>query len=434
METHSGRLRGGDGAQTSSVGAAPQAPVTTADVAESHPLYVKVHVRATLKVSALKPGQVVHGIVAEPVYSGSSELFPAGSAVSMKVERTQRRRRPPNDHWPWEIKLFTPRHENYPIFESGLVSTPAGSQVRLHLSLISIERERHVRISSARKKSNGGVEQTQSNQNTGSANARTQKAFSDELTFTFEAAERDAPRDERAGNGSSPTNSLSAAAIQDLAVGEHAKIVLLDPLTASKGRPGERFRARVIAPVTSGGIIIVPEGSLLEGHIARVVPPRWLSRSGSLLLNFDGLMLAGSKPASVSASIVGIDLDRRSHTKIDSEGVLRGAHPGKLWTLINLGTTGGIAKVSDDGLQLVIEAVVSTATDVSTAGTGRIAASCASAIFMITRHGRDVVLPKYTEMNIVFNRSVAVPESHANTTAMSIDAASGTGSTAPVLP
>ena len=35
---------------------------------------------------------------------------------------------------------------------------------------------------------------------------------------------------------------------------------------------------------------------------------------------------------------------------------------------INLGVTAGSAKVADDTLQLMIEAIVSTATDVSTAG------------------------------------------------------------------
>jgi len=30
----------------------------------------------------------------------------------------------------------------------------------------------------------------------------------------------------------------------------------------------------------------------------------------------------------------------------------------------------------------------------------------ASAIFLLTRHGRDVVLPKYTQMKILFDRPV----------------------------
>ncbi len=73
--------------------------------------------------------------------------------------------------------------------------------------------------------------------------------------------------------------------------------------------------------------------------------------------------------------------------------------------VLNLAATGGIAKLTDDGVQLVIELIVSSATDVSTAGTARIVGACVSGVFLLTRHGRDVVLPKYTEMEIVFDRA-----------------------------
>jgi hypothetical protein len=91
---------------------------------------------------------------------------------------------------------------------------------------------------------------------------------------------------------------------------------------------------------------------------------------------------------------------------MNSEGKLTGGKPGKAWMLINLGTTAGIAKVADDTTQLIIEALVSTATDASTAGAAKIVAACASGVFMITRHGRDVVLPRFTRMEIAFDRPV----------------------------
>jgi hypothetical protein len=75
---------------------------------------------------------------------------------------------------------------------------------------------------------------------------------------------------------------------------------------------------------------------------------------------------------------------------------------------INLGVTAGFAKVADDGMQLVIEAIISTATDVSTAGTGRIVAGCVSAIYLATRHGRDVIIPRFTEMDISLDRAVSL--------------------------
>jgi hypothetical protein len=182
--------------------------------------------------------------------------------------------------------------------------------------------------------------------------------------------------------------------------------VLLGPLSAGKSHQGDVFQARVIEPVRQGDEIVVPEGTVLTGEVSKSKAPRMLSRAGSPYLEFTGLNLAGAQPAPLSASVAGAELDRNSHTYVDAEGGLKGAHPGKAWMAINLGMTFGLGKVADDTLQLLIEAAVSSATDASTAGAGRIAAACVGGVFLITRHGRDVVLPKYTQMDIVVDRSV----------------------------
>jgi hypothetical protein len=110
----------------------------------------------------------------------------------------------------------------------------------------------------------------------------------------------------------------------------------------------------------------------------------------------------------MAASLAGAELDRGSHTKIDAEGQLRGERPGKAWMAINIGVTAGLAKEVDDGTQLLVEALISTATDASTAGTARIVSSCISGIYMVTRHGRDVVLPRFTEMDIALDRPLSL--------------------------
>jgi hypothetical protein len=193
-----------------------------------------------------------------------------------------------------------------------------------------------------------------------------------------------------------------------LTAGTLAKIILLGNVSASKSRAGDSFRARVVEPVRLDSIVVLPEGTLLEGTVVKSTAPRMLSRAGSLLLNFTGITLPGGVAAPVLATVSGANLDQRSHTRIDSEGRMTGERPGKLWMALNLGVTAGIAKVADDGTQLLIEALVSTTTDVSTAGTARIVAACVSGVFLMTRHGRDVMLPKFTEMNISFDRPVSI--------------------------
>ena len=89
---------------------------------------------------------------------------------------------------------------------------------------------------------------------------------------------------------------------------------------------------------------------------------------------------------------------------MNPEGSLIGARPGKARLLIDLGVAGGISKAADDTMQLIVEALISTATDASTAGGGRIVAAALSGLYLFTRHGRDVTLPRYTNKEITFDR------------------------------
>jgi len=389
------------------------------DLAQQSTVYVKVQLGKPVKVSALKPGDVIEGKLAQDVYSGDRELFAAGSQVHLTVDKLGRRRRVPNDHWPWVIKAFTPRHENYPTFQSATVSSPDGKDVALRVSLISINRETEIRAQIKTKKSHAAAlsgvpsngasagslpssDQTQSNNaEPATAGGRNGGPF-----VTLEAA-----------NPAASGEGFALPGPVMLPAGTMAKIILLGGVSASESRPGDSFQARLVEPVRLDSQVVLPEGTLLGGKVVRSTPPRVLSRAGSLLLAFTDLTLPGSTSIPALASVTAAELDQRSHTKIDLEGKLHGDRPGKLWMAINIGVTAGIAKEADDGTQLLVEALVSTATDASTAGTARIVGICASSLFLLTRHGRDVVLPRFTEMNVSFDRPVWLPGSQAQPSA-----------------
>jgi len=188
-----------------------------------------------------------------------------------------------------------------------------------------------------------------------------------------------------------------------------SELNLLRDISASKSHAGDSFQARLVEPVFRESKILLSEGTLFEGTVLKSQAPRTLSRSGSIFLTFTNLTIPGEKDRPIAASVVGAQINQRSHTVIDPEGRMHGDRPGKAWMLVNIGSTAGLAKEVDDGTQVIIEALVSTATDASTAGTARIISTCASAIFLLTRHGRDVVLPKYTQMKIVFDRPAEIP-------------------------
>jgi hypothetical protein len=387
--------------------AADELPASAASTTSS--LYVKVQLNNPLKLSTLKPGDVVEGKLARDVYASDRQLFPAGSQVRLAVDRMEKRRRTPDDHWPWIVKTFTPRHQNYPVFKAATVSGASGEST-LQVSLISISRKRDVHAQAKEKKKSGqqasetgAVEVSKSGGIYGSKKLAAPMMVLE--AFSIES-EKTAPTSADSASSSGPDLS----ALETLPAGTALKILLLGDISASRSKPGDVVQARLIEPVFLNTRLVLPAGTLLGGKVVKKTPPRWGSRSGSLFLTFTGLTLPGGNLIAISASLAGAELDRGSHTRIDAEGRLRGERPGKAWMAINIGVTAGLAKEVDDGTQLIVEALISTATDASTAGTARIVSSCISGIFMVTRHGRDVVLPRFTEMDIALDRPLSVTE------------------------
>ncbi|HLZ43252.1 MAG TPA: hypothetical protein VKQ11_19955 [Candidatus Sulfotelmatobacter sp.] len=362
-------------------------------------LYLKVQLGRPIKFSKLKPGEIVEGTLSRDVYSADRKLFSAGSSVRLRVDHLEKRKRAPNDHWPWVVKAFAPRHENYPVFREATVAQGI-TEKALNVSVISMGRMRDVYAASKKNKSSGSGHNLMES---GATSARKNPA----PTIVMEAFEIKA-----ASSAPGPMDSVGShsdrAAPPALPIGTRCKIVLLSDVSASKSKAGDIVNARLIEPLLADSKAILPAGSYLKGRILKTTPPRWLSRPGSLNLDFTDITLPDGDEFALAASVADAELDERSHTRIDSEGKLHGERPGKAWMAVNLGVTAGIAKEVDDSVQLVIEAIAATATDASTAGTSRLISSCVSAVYMATRHGRDVVLPRFTEMDISLDRPLSL--------------------------
>jgi hypothetical protein len=365
-------------------------------------LYVKVQLADRVKMSKLKPGEEVGGTLARDVYSADRKLFAAGSHVRLTVDHLEKRRRPRNDHWPWVVNVFTPRHENFPVFTSARVEGPEGEHsLQVFVISDSLRREVHAQAKKDKSKSQSSDEPSAVQVSKSSAKKP------DTPTIILEATSTE---DSRSFAESQTEDSDSRARPETIPSGTQCKILLLNEVSAAKGKPGDVVRARLLEPVVLNSTVVLPAGSVFEGKILKQTPPRWLSRAGSLYLTFTDLTLPNGNRLPIAASLAGAELDQSSHTRMDAEGRLHGERPGKAWMAINLAVSAGISKEVDDGVQLILEAIVSTATDASTAGTSRIVASCVSGLYMVTRHGRDVVLPRFTEMDISLDRPVSLDQ------------------------
>lgn len=326
------------------------------------PMFVEVQIDATAKLSHLKPGDILQGKIRRNVYSGDHQLFPAGSPVRLTVGKLECRRSKHNDHWPWVVQLFAPRHENYPSFQSAEVSLASGIRVPLRFSVVSAMNEIDV---AAKKK----VWQPK-------------PVPRPMLNLQAERPQVGAfPSPPCQENTPGEVSSLSAPAV---AAGTHALLILMQDLSASKNRAGDAFQARLVEPLCAASNVMLPEGALFAGRVVKSVRPGRLSRPGSLHLTFTSLTLPTGEGATVAASLSEAEVDQGSRMRMDSEGGLSGGSPGMAHLMVDLGITTGIAKVTDDSFQLLAEAIISTATDASTAGSARIIATAFSGL--LSRH------------------------------------------------
>ncbi len=335
-------------------------------------LYLEVQLSSHAKPSAAKPGDTIEGALAQDVYSGGRKIFPAGSRVRLTVSSLERRRRERSIYWPWVIRVFVPAHENFPTFDVAHVSIPGGEEIPLRVSLLSMSQTRHVYPGESPPLATGTIVPARKQ---AEKPVRRRKTAGRAITLTLQAQR---PADVETAKGSMADGPVvppvKRAGVVTLPAGTKARVILLRRLSASKSSPGESFRALLVQPIRLDSRIVLPEGSLFQGKVERRTRPRWLSRPGSIRLEFTRLITPIGGGDHIVASLAGADMDRRAGARMDSEGELRGGRPGIAWMLFNSGVGAVIAKESDDSFQLIAEAIASAATDASTAGTARIVA------------------------------------------------------------
>jgi hypothetical protein len=373
--------------------------------ADGHAPVIWIAMQGSTQLKKVAPGTTLEGKLARSVYWRDTEVFPQGSTVRLVVDQIESRKKTyAVDDRPFVIHLFAPRHDVVARFRSVNVLMPGGAEVPLRATFIALTQRAELRAET--KKPAG---KAVADPGGPAPKIKQQKAVPPwVLTLQVEPEGTTFPAlaEARAGkDAGAPAACPEPCTIAD---GTRMPLVLIEGLSAAKTHQGQTFQAVLLEPVLVGSTIAIPQGSILQGVLAKRVPPRRLYRPGSLNLLFTHLSLPDGAATAIAASPVAAEVDRGTHMTMDSEGRIHAQNPGKARFLLDFGVTGGISKVSDDTTQLIIEAIVSTATDASTAGAARFAAMCASGIFLLTRHGRDVILPPYTEMDVSLSRAVSL--------------------------
>jgi hypothetical protein len=367
------------------------------------PAFVEVRFDSPVTFSRLKPGDTLPGEATRNVYSGYRLVFPAGSRITLKVAGMEKQRKEFSDTWPWPAQHFRNKYERLPTFDLLTVSLPGGGNISFPVSMVIAPDRIHVAAQpvNAGKSKDKPPSPSPGNMRNGAG----VRPPGSSLELVIKANPTRTGEERAKAAIDSPTSVGSLQGIGTLSPGAETKLALLGKLSASKSRPGDSFKAILAEPLRLNSGEILPEGSLFEGSVRKSRGPRWLSRPGSLYLTFNRLVLPTGASLPVAASVVGIEADPHSRMRVDSEGGLSGGSPGTKRLLVALGVGFGFAKLADDSFQLIAEALVSTATDASTAGTARLIGMAVGGVIFIKRRGRDVVLPPYTMIDVRFDRS-----------------------------
>jgi hypothetical protein len=332
-------------------------------------------------------GAVVEGRLSLPLYAGENIVAPADSAVHVTVSSVEKIR---EDLGFWRktgraiVRAFNPLETSHPTEYRVALSAadlllPTGETLPLDAGVV---------------RASSGVTVQPKAKSVRPAGAGREKS---KATGTLVMALR---QETMVPLSAEPTvTSLTVSEEQGV-----ARAYLLTALRASLNHEGDTFRAELAEPVRVAGRVFGP-GTLMEGTVVRSVAPRMLSRAGTLSLRVERIVPHDGEPLRVSGSLSAAEADAQARFALDEEGTLHGRKPGIVNGLVDLGYAYALGKVSDDIAETPIRAIGASMSNAAVANAARYVGLGTSVAFLITRHGRDVYLPKYALIEIDLGRA-----------------------------
>lgn len=363
---------------------------------------LRVSMNAALKPSRLQAGSDIEGELSRPVYVYDRQVIPAGShlhAVVAEVDKHKVQKKGFVEHLQTIRSLGLNRKYDYDVtFQSAVLTPPNGTATPLEVKFIQAGEVVELHTKGDQVQVGGttagdyaglapGVGKVQSikhgkKQLQGYRHPQVSLETEQPLSFTL-------PPD--------PAEPIAAPGeLSTIPSGTHARLLLLESLSASENKQGDVFHARVLEPIVQDGHLLLPEGSTLQGHVGRIVAPRRLHRAGSVYLVFDKLLLQNGASENIAASLVGTELGTGAAGRMDEEGGLHGRGRGAKQTMKDFGVGLVSQQVADEVVELATHAVAPY-----------VSIPMGLAMFL-GGHGHDVELPRYTELEIVFGRPMPI--------------------------
>lgn len=169
-----------------------------------------------------------------------------------------------------------------------------------------------------------------------------------------------------------------------------ARIQLLSGIHSRVSHVGDPFAAQLVNPISVGGQIVLPAGSLIGGRITSIRPAGRMRRAAELGLRFELVTLPDGQNQPISALLTNLEAMPRTHTAVDSEGILKGTGVGT-WKRLSGGFL-GLGAISAIGTKIAGAAALGITVPV---GAGAVLGYS----FLVPK-GNDVHVPPETQMRI----------------------------------
>ena len=372
-----------------------------------------------LRLSKLKAGAELDGQLFRPVYSGARLLLPEGTKVHLLVghiEKEKLKRKPPTgilDRMERVRSLGFGAPTAYRVLLGPATLTlPDGSKQQMRVSFIrggdvvSLH-PKGSDIKLGNSSITGGAVQDAKDK---AAKVKDAKKTAKQSLNKYRHPQVTLRVDEDAVVEARPQALPQPATPRQetitIPMGTRARLVLLNRLSTSENKQGERFQARLEEPIEQDGHAILPQGCLFEGRITRMMAPRRLSQGGSMQLVFESVSLPEGDVQKVVASLSAVAADTRQAVKMDDEGGLKGGSQNKKRAIAAAAVAIVVGQAVDELTSAPIEAAIGAAAG----GTvGPIIGVATGIFFYLAGKGKDVEIQEQTELEITFGRPLTIP-------------------------
>ena len=127
----------------------------------------------------------------------------------------------------------------------------------------------------------------------------------------------------------------------ELPIGARLRGTLQQPISTETTQPGDRFTAALSADVVRGGVVLLPAGTLVYGHISRIHGGRRISGASAIRLKPESLSLPDGTVYPLRAEVT--DLDHYAASHVNDEGIIvSNSQSGKTATVIGVPATVGM--------------------------------------------------------------------------------------------